>query len=437
MKKIPIIIFAVLLAAAIAFFGYTMSKKPETAPEIKEPTPFSVTASDYTAALSFKAEEGKKYLASYIPDVFYTADLEGNIGFYRFESGSFKPLEQEVKELSIKLNASAQNIPLKVKYIELDGQVLGFGLFTSDMDKSVDLYDYVFVQLRNMPVGYGGELFLLADYDKEDFYKTDKIYNELCEVSLSSSSAGTRLSQNTRLIDRNGTYRQDWSLLTDEFLRNTAGKKLFMSSRYYTQAETGIRTDIMEYSYAYRPTVIAKDIVGDWFTADENGLHYIKKTDDGFKTVTVTKDEKTNKNKTEDGIKFTGDYFTGYLRSGNYLLNKADKSVTNLLTGAAFSFDPSCPSLTGATAYAASSDGTKAAIAFPGKENSEGVPIQKLIYIQKHVSRDTQADDCAVYEEPLLWCEESDFIWLDPDHCMSVKPLSDDGLETGSVIYTF
>lgn len=422
-KKVIAIFLTVALVASLGAFLLTLNPKTTESTTQEETTYYSYASSEYTNAVSVVGNNGEIYLPTPINGIYYTANLSGDIAFYEYINGAFLSSSYEMKTVSVKMSASTESIPVKISYIVVNGQTIGYGLFTSDMNSSVDLYDYAFVELRNMPSGYGSSYLILSDYDKEDFYSADKTYNEIYEYNLKSSSVSTKLSQNTRLIDHSGTYRQDWSMLSDEFIANLGSAKYFMSSRYYTEAETGIRTDIMVYSNAYRPTIVAEDIIGEWFVNDDNGIHYLTKSDNGFKSVAV-KDKKTSEVAT-----FEGDFFSDYLRSGNYIVNKNTNEMTNLLTGESKTFKGI--NITSASVFSLNSEATKAVFASKGEENSNGVPIQKVTYCS------VDGSEAKTYEEPLLWSEEGNFVWLDSSNCMSVRATSEDGAATGSVIYTY
>lgn len=421
--KIIAIVLAVLMVCSIGAFLISMN--PNSAPQkitVEETIDFTLATSEYTSSIIVVGQNGEKYLPTYVSGIYYTADLSGKVAFYNYSAGSFVPCTEKVETASVKMTASNQSIPVKISYIVSGGKTIGYGLFTSDMDKSVKLYDYAFVELRNMPEGYGKSYLILCDYDKEDFYKADKTYNEIYEYNLTAASVSTKLSQNTRLVDSNGTYRQDWAMMSDEFIANMGKTNYFMSSRYYTEAETGVRTDIMAYSNAYRPKVVAKDIVEQWFVNNDDGMHYMKTTKDGFKSVVKKGD------KPKDVAGFEGDYFTDYLRSGNYIINKHTGEMTNLLTGDKSAFKG--VDISAATSFSLSPDAKKAVFAFEGIENANGAPVQKLICANMDA-------DIKTFEEPMLYSESAGFVWLDNDHCMSVRAISEDGAETGSVIYSF
>lgn len=428
MKKKTLMIVAIVLAvamvASIAVFFVTKSKNGSSplAPE-SSTTEYSFNDSEYTAAVSVTGENGEIFLPTDISGIYYTADLSGNVAFYEYSDGEFAASSLEVKQISTSIKASKESIPVTVKYIEKDGKTFGCGVFTSDMNANVEIYSYAFVKLTNKPAGYGEGYLLLADFEKENFYKSEKIYSEIYNFNLSTGSASTYVSNNTRLIDKNGAYRNDWTMLTDEFIANLGDAKYFISSRYYTGEERGTRSDIMVLSNNYRPEIVAEDIIGMWFVNDASGMHYLKKTDTGFASI-------VNAGGTETvAANFDGDFFADYMLSGNYLINRSSLVITNLITNSTVTLADI--DISDADYFSMNEEGTKAVFAKYGKTNSNGTVIQTLIFCN------TDGSEPVIYSEPLLFSEITDFVWLDESSVMSGRAITADASQSGSVIYKF
>ena len=412
-----------VISAAVFMFSRSGDEAPLTP---KEPLPmaYSYENSEYTKALSVKGANGEIFLPAGVENVYFTASLSGEINFYEYSGGSMVASSAEKKQIKTNLKATYETIPVTVNYIEKGGKICGFGVFTSDMSADVDVYAYAFVKLTEKPSGYGDGYLLLADFDKDNFYKADKIYSEIYNFNLSNGSASTYVSNNTRLIDKNGSFRQDWTMLTDDFIANLGGKKYFISSRYYNESEKGKRADIMVLSNAYRPEIVVEDILGLWFVNDSNGMHYLRKTDNGFANIL--------RNGKEERVlaEFEGDLFADYLQCGKYIINKKSLLMTDLMTGAAQTLKDI--DISSAEVFSVSPDGSKAVFASLGEENSLGTPVQSIIYC----TADGSAEPVS-FSEPMLFCESSGFVWLDNSSVMSVRPLSGEGSSAGSVAFTF
>ncbi len=420
--KIVAAVTAVAAIASAAAFFVTKDKSPDPLgidPAERPTVVYSIGTSSYaTSALD------SVYLPTDIGGVYYTADLEGNIAFFECTGGKMVPSALEVKEISTKFYASFENIPVTVKYIEKDGRVCGYGVFTAAMNADVDVYSYAFAKLINAPAGYGNGHLLLVDFEKENFYKPEKIYSEIYNFNLASGKASTGVSMNTRTVGLDGALRNDWTMFTDDFAANLGDAKYFLSSRYYTGADRGKRADIMVYSSAYRPQVVVADIIGLWFVNDENGMHFLRKTEKGFDSVVSLNGEE------KVAASFEGDYFENYLQDGKYLINKETLVLTDLMTGESKTLKDI--RIGAADSISVSPDGAKIVFSGNGEENVYGVPVQLLVYCTVDGSKEP-----AVYSEPMLYGESGGFVWLDSSNVMSLRAVNEDGSQMSSVIYAY
>ena len=423
MKNKLTIITAISAVAAIIsgiiFFISGGEKSPVSKDE--PPVVYSYEQSAYTIStnLSVKGSDGEIYLPTDFENIYFTADIKGAIRFYEYSGGQMVSGNLTIKQVKANIAATYETIPVTVNYIEKDGKACGYGIFTSDMKADVDVYSYAFVKLTAKPSGYGEGYLLLADFDKNNFYKADKIYSEIYNFDLASGKTSTYVSNNTRLIDRNGSFRQDWSMLTDDFIKNLGNAKYFFSSRYYNENDKGKRADIMELSNAYRPKVVVEDILGTWFVNDANGMHYLKKNENGFA------------NMCNDRVltQFEGDYFLEYMQSGKYLINKKSLEIIDLLTGEIKTLKDI--NIASADVFSISPDGTKAVFASYGEMNENGTPIQTVIYC----TTDNSASP-VIFSEPMLFDESAGFVWVDGG-VMSARALDSTGAKVGSVVYAF
>ena len=426
LKILAIVLAVAAVATGVLFF---MSRTEKTASPILEQktVEYVYDESEYTKSKQYSplGSEAVIYLPTDFENVYYTADLKGNVKFYEYSAGVMQASALEVKQIQTTLAATYEKIPVTVNYVEKDGKACGYGVFTSDMSADVDVYAYAFVKLTAKPSGYGEGYLLLADFDKNNFYKADKLYSEIYNFDLAKGKTSTYVSNNTRLIDRNGSFRQDWTLLTDEFIANLGGAKLFLSSRYYNENEKGLRADVMELSNAYRPKIVVKDILGLWFVNNESGMHYLRKTADGFEKI-------LNKDGKEESIyTFAGDFHNDYLLSGNVIINKKSLEMTDLLTGKVTTLKDI--DISKADIFELSPDGTKAVFAISGEENANGAVVQNVTYCYVDGSADP-----VIFTEPMLFSASSSFIWLNENsNIMSARALEATGATVGSVIFVY
>lgn len=431
-NKVPVIIcivLAVVMAVSgVVFFVSMGNNKHSTPDETKKPEPvefvYEQSAYSTSTALSVKGTSGEVYLPTDFDNIYYTTTLDGKVNFYEYSGGQFTASTLAPKQVKTKITASRISIPVTVNYIEKDGKVCGYGVFTSDMNKDIKVYPYAFVKLTMKPAGYGSGHLLLADFNKDNFYKADKLYSEIYNFDLAKGTASIYVSNNTRLIDKNGTFRQDWTILTDEFIGNLGNGKYFLSSRYYNENDMGKRSDIMVLSNAYKPQIVAEDILGLWAINDEHGLHYLRKNDKGFVNVVKMGD------KEQVLAQFEGDWATDYLQDGNYLINKKSLVMTDLHTGASQTLKGI--NIDQADIFSVSPDGKKIVFASYGELNANGTPVQSVTYCTADGSTEP-----ATYTDPMLFSESSGFVWLDNSSVMSVRALGSDGKTAGSVVYTY
>lgn len=423
--KIIAIVLAVVMVASVAAFFIT---RPDGEPIAVIPSSdqgiYSYETSAYTqsTALSVKGADGEIFMPSTIDGVYYTANLNNEVKFYEYANGAFNAFGGETKTVKTKISATYEKIPVTISYIVKDGKTFGCGVFTADMDSSVGVYAFAFVELINKPAGYGSGYLLLADFNKNEFYKVNKTYSDFYSFDIAKGTASLYVSNNTRLVDENGLFRQDWSLLTDEFINGIGDSKYFFSNRNYSDDK---RMDVMVVSNAVHPDIAVKSILGSWFVKDEHGMHYLKQTAKGFSNILLSGDKES-----ELGA-FEGDFFNDYMRSGNFIINKKSLVITDLLVGSTKTLKDI--DMTDAVAFSVSPDASKAVIAFAGKANANGAMIQTVIYY----NLDDNTVEPAIFSEPLLFAESCDFIWLDNSSVMSVRPLDASGSKAGSVVYTF
>lgn len=424
LKIITAVLLVTAIAAGAAFFVSRKGNEPVS--ENPMPKSYSFEQSEYTlnTALSVLGANGEIFMPTDFDGIYYTASLDGKVAFFEYANGAMTASALEVKQVKTTLAASYEKIPVTVNYIEKDGKVCGYGVYTSDMGGDVDVYSYAFAKLTMKPAGYGTGHLLVVDFDKDNFYNPNKLYSEIYNFNLAKGSASTYVSNHTRMIDKNGTFRQDWTLLTDDFMKNLGDAKYFLSSRYYNEDDKGQRADVMVLSNAYRPKIVVEDILGTWFVNDASGMHYLKKTANGFANI-------LNVNNTEQTVtEFEGDFHADYLQSGKYIINKKSLVMTDLMTGDSQTLKDIV--IENADVFSVSPDGTKAVFAANGEMNANNAPIQTLTYC----TADGSADP-VIYSEPMLFSESAGFTWLDNSRVTSVRALDGTGAKAGSVVFTF
>ncbi|MCR5150381.1 MAG: hypothetical protein K6B52_04050 [Clostridiales bacterium] len=423
---VAVIVTAVVFAACCVVYLVTKKGNPEQ-PSQAQTTQisemFDPVNSEFSAKCVLQKDDNEIILPSGEEGLFYSCSLDNEVKFYTFTGERYESFDGDVKEVTVSFTASFDSLRCAVKYVDFNGRTVGFGVATADSGLKSDKYEFAFLKLINKPASYGNGYLLLADFNKNEFYSGEKIYSEIYDFNLSSGNTSTYVSNNTRLIDLNGTLRQDWTMLTDEFIRNMGEGKYFLSSRYYSYDETGYRSDVMVLSNAYRPAVVVSDIMGTWFVNNEDGMHYIKKTDTGF-DVCVKKGDDVSVLRS-----FSGDYNTDYLHSGNKILDKISLTVTDLLTGETKQIKDVL--ITGEASFAVSPDGTKAVIYQNKTAGGKSDENQSIAFINFN-SNSTEN-----FTEPLLFNENCPVFFADNGTLSFARVSSSDGSKAGTYTYSF
>lgn len=367
MKKKPLIITCVLLAAAVALtvavfiFGLGGQKEPE------QPAVDPNAAANYQALSEISESTDYPLLPTDFDGIFYTANPNGVFDFYSYQNGAFEQLEASgTVEATVSL--SDQNIPAKIYYLERDGRVDGYGLFTTAIsDAPVAIYDYVFFRVKTMPDAFSGDALLLLDTKKEDFYRPEKVYEEAYKLDLSSGETDVFLLQKSRTIGENGGSRADFTLLTDALVDNAGSRLLFFTGRYY--AASSEKRDVMFRTGSRQTHGFAN---ADYYYArsTDEGIVFLRKTEAGFNAMRYQDGE-------ENVLReFTGAFGTDYLLSGDTLIGR-DGMVYNLATGQESRF--TAPGLTALAAAALSPEGNRIVLA--GTPEGGAVNEQRILYI--------------------------------------------------------
>lgn len=308
-KKLTIIlaIFAVVCVFAVLVFSGVFesiivpSPEPTTEAEVFKP------GSDYNSDVKTKADSSLPYLETDIENVFYTMSTDGTVSFYKYEDNTFFPLEATgTYDASVKL--SEQIVNATITYIEQDGVISGYGLYTGSTEE-FDLYPYAFFRLANYGENYQDAssegCLLLIDTTEDDFYSNEKIYEEPFAFRYSDENCSRLLSEANRTVGLSGAKRSDYSLVNNSVIDGSADTFIFFSGRQY--AEDDERVDLLTSGGSGNNTdnlKVKRDVLGYWASYTEDGIIYI--TTDDNNNVVVEKCDKERENaeiiKTFDGV---------------------------------------------------------------------------------------------------------------------------------------
>ncbi len=292
------------------------------------------------------------YMSTDFDNVFYTADAAGNVLFYEFNGTDFVELaETGTMELSVPL--SGQHIPASIHYIERDGHICGYGVFSTDgsTDEDVYIYSFMMFKVTDLPAAYAadGRCLLLAHSDRTQAYAQEPVWEESYIVNRADGSLTRFLSENNRTVGISGAMREDFCRITDEALTATGAAIPFFSSRNHEQSQSG-ETPIDIYTKTdSRELSVALDVAECYVKPlSDNAFAFIRETDGGFRTVRYENGEESVISS------FYATYDSSYIRSGDYLLAKEDGRIyttydTTVITPQDYKINP--------LAFAVSPDG--------------------------------------------------------------------------------
>ncbi len=264
------------------------------------------------------------FMPTDLPTVSYTADAVGNIVYYELVGGEYTEIAP-TGTLDLSVPLSGQQIPVKIPYVERDGVLTGYGLFTSDAaNANVYIYNFVMFKVCNLPASYAadGKCLLLAYTDQSRAYTMDPVWEEAYVLNRGNGTTERFLSENNRTLGITGAMRSDFCMVTETALTAQTAAIPFLSARGHEQSSDANTALDIYVKNGNKETLAAKDAIGQYVKPLENGAFaFIRKTESGFETV-------KSENGTETVISsFYAGYGTACIRSGDWILSKEDGRV--------------------------------------------------------------------------------------------------------------
>lgn len=320
-KKNVLTVLLVLIAAAAAVAVWWLYTNP---PQSRTEQNHTTISESLDSVLVTRKITNIPFMATDLDHVFYTADAVGNIVYYELANGEYTEIAPTgTMDLTVPL--SGQQIPVKISYMERDGILTGFGLFTSDSAATgVYIYNFVMFKICNLPAAYAadGKCLLLAHTNQQNAYTMDTVWEEAYVLNRADGTTQRFLSENNRTLGINGAVRSDFCLITDTALTAQTAVIPFLSARGRDQSnDENAALDIYVKNGA-KETLAAQNAIGRYVKPLENGAFaFIRKTDGGFETV-------KSENGTETVISsFYAGFGTACIRSGDWILSKEDGRV--------------------------------------------------------------------------------------------------------------
>lgn len=364
-KRLPLIItgvIVILAAAAIAAIWLTGNN-----------TDNSKATSGYISIQNIEHSEVTSYSSiqkSDIENIYYSISSDnGEVKFFEYKDSKLSEIEPTGKK-TVTAQVSGQNITADITYIQRGEDITGYGLFLNNGSSGVYFYDYFFLKFKSLPQSHlidEGDVLLLMDENKDDFYNAHKTYEQSFYYNMESGKISRFMNNATDSTDLEGKKRSDFAILTDEVLDSAKNSIVFFTSRYYAVTSPNIDVDLdLKTRSVYTRLVTHAHYM--YAKTVEGGTLFLRQNSDktGFSSIIIPgygKDEQVVK-------EFTGNYETDYIRSGDYLLNIKTNVITSLITGKEITLNN--PGVTDIKFFAVNSDGTKAVIAGAPSDSSKG-----------------------------------------------------------------
>ncbi|MBP3441479.1 MAG: hypothetical protein J6L62_01620 [Clostridia bacterium] len=330
-KKITLIVLAVVLVVTTAFFFLT--KNENFVNKITGTIDTSSGATLDTLSPAFCSTD-YPLVQTEQKDIFYEAFPDGTFKFYKFADGTFTQVTEGVTTKDVTITCSYQKVKVKLHYLTTDAGTVGYGLFNSKQESDTKFLSYVFVRMMDCPKAYTStaktDYILLTDMDAEDVYKPDKTYSDMYSYDMKSGKTSLVISQRDRLVQDDGTVREDWTIFTDTMLNNNDKHDLFASRRNYdTSAEASVIYDLLTVKNSRATNKnSATTVTGSpsYIVREKDGAYYcFANTEEGFDLI-------KNGDKKNPVTSFEGS-FSDYAVSGNYILSKATLDLTDITSG--------------------------------------------------------------------------------------------------------
>ncbi|MBQ8576228.1 MAG: hypothetical protein IJ447_09315 [Clostridia bacterium] len=363
-NKIVLAVLSVVLVAAIAFTALTGSDSFLNKITGSIDTSSGVKLENLTP-VSFNTNH--PLVQTEQKDLFYEMYPDGTFLFYKYADGQFSEVTG-VKTKDVQITCSYQKLKVKLHYLETDAGTVGYGLFNSQQKTDTKMFSYVFVRLMDCPKAYSStartKYILLTDMDAEDAYKTDKTYSDMYSYDMGSGKTSLVVSQRDRLVQNDGTMREDWTIFTDSMLNVGAKYDLFASCRNYDTKDTTVKYDFLTVANsraAKKNSATTLTNSPSYIVREKDGAYFcFANTEKGFDLV-------KNGDKKNPLAGFEGN-FSDYTVSGNYLLNKATLEVTDITSGEKISLKKA--SFTELSGFVANETGTKFVLFCNGEQQS-------------------------------------------------------------------
>ena len=315
--------FALLMVIVFAVVKYMPESEIGT-----EATETTTVAQDKLSSIQV-ARDGValNLVQSDIPDVFYGFTSEYKLKYYQYRDNRMVAV-QSTGTVNATVDMGNESIPVTIDYVKLGNKIFGVGLFIANKTEEVYFYDMVAFQLVNLPEGYSqeGKALLLATTNKNVLTQKVTMWPESFVVDLETGKTSRFLKVVNRNIDMTtGAGVEDFCILTNAGY-SASNQIPFISAREY-EASSG-QQDIF-IKNGNEEKLYVSDVYGKFLLTDGNDVIFMRKTAKGFDVIRKSGEEE------KITASFYGTMGANYMYSGDYIFNKNDGKLYNLITGEA------------------------------------------------------------------------------------------------------
>lgn len=410
-KKLPlnwVITIAIVVATLIIVVFATAYKLPQIYKYEKDLAGRS-TADKNTEFLNksiIKDEEEAPYLTTGIDGLYYTANFDGEITFYRFNGETFKKVRSSD---SVKVKLPGTKREVTVYFATYNNETVGFGVFSDKKEKE---NPYAFLKVILNDITENHDYLAFVDKTVGDYYKNDKVYEGAFAFSKKNSEVEQifDLTEGEAFIPIDLIEGRKDGFYYFKKLADTDGYGLYLQTTIAGKEVTISENIILPYAFCNDGDLLLLEYA-DKYREDldlSDGTLFI------LTQVTGISDDYIKEFKRDP---------SEYIIKGNYMLNPTEKTLYDVLadTEQAINTDVA---FTGVDDFALSDGGAKIALA-----GTIGTESDKLFFYEFATDRIS-----IVGGEDIFLLGNSNINFLSTDYISFVSPGSNSNYVKNIVI---
>lgn len=316
------VILAVLALAAVGF-AYYLKTTPIKGLNPSAPNAVNADENVDSVVLTRKVTQ-IPLMPTDIPSVFYTADAAGNIVYYEFNGKDYAEI-QPTGKYDFNMTISGQQIAVHIPYVERDGKLTGFGVYTADQhQENVFIYKFIMFKLQNMPSAYQkeGHCLLLMHTNQKQAYDLEPTWEQVYLLNRANLTTESFLSDHGQTLDETGGVRKTQYIVSALGLTSESERIPFCSSRGNEAGQDGILQEDIYVKNGRKDELVVSNVWDSYVKPlSKDSFAFIRRDEGRFSTMRYENGEE------KLVATYNGNYGTNYMRSGDYILSKEDGIV--------------------------------------------------------------------------------------------------------------